>query len=300
MTALQLSLLVGALFATGVLIPISGLLPRHPALGAYLDASSGAAPSLTTSAITGPATTAEDRIGAWLQRRIGGRLHAPTLELELLRIPVHRFLGQKAMFALVGLALPTVLAAVLYVTGARIPLGFPVIGSLVLAAGLSFIPDYNVRSNAQQARDEFAFVLGSYMDLVALERRAGSSPRQALEEAAEIADSWVFHRLAEELAHSRLSGASPWDRLRVLGERYGVAELTELAHIMRIAGAESAGVYETLKQRSRALRKAHLAKELTEANATSTKRDAPMAALGVVFMLMLITPALLSILLSGL
>lgn len=69
---------------------------------------------------------------------------------------------------------------------------------------------------------------------------------------------------------------------------------------MRIAGAESAGVYETLKQRSRALRKAHLAKELTEANATSTKRDAPMAALGVVFMLMLITPALLSILLSGL
>ena len=43
-----------------------------------------------------------------------------------------------------------------------------------------------------------------------------------------------------------------------------------------------------------------LAKELTEANATSTKRDAPMAALGVVFMLMLITPALLSILLSGL
>jgi len=73
-----------------------------------------------------------------------------------------------------------------------------------------------------------------------------------------------------------------------------VNELTELAHIMRIAGNENAGVYETLKQRSKAMRKAHLARELSAANETSTKRSAPVAVLGLVFLALLVVPALLS------
>ena len=180
--------------------------------------------------------------------------------------------------------------------GVPMPIGIPVVGSLLLAVVLSFIPDYNVRDNARKARAEFTYVLGSYMDLVAMERRAGTSPRQALEDAAEVADSWVFQRLAEELTHSRLSGVAPWDRLGALGERYMVTELTELGHIMRIAGTESAGVYETLKQRSKAMRKAHLARELTAANETSTKRSAPIALLGLVFLALLVVPALLAML----
>ena len=299
MTELQLALLAGMLIAAGPVMLIARYAPRHPALGAYLDASSSSA------GVNGPSGSAvgfaaeqtfEDRLGYWLQRRIGARLNVPHAELEMLRIPPHRYFAQRAVFALVGLALPSVMAALLYVVGVRLPIGIPVVGSLVLAVGLSFIPAYNVRDNAKKARAEFTYVLGSYMDLVAMERRAGTSPRQALEDAAEVADSWVFQRVAEELTHSRLSGVPPWERLGQLGERYMVTELVELAHIMRIAGTESAGVYETLKQRSKGMRKAHLARELQAANETSTKRSAPVAVLGLVFLGLLAAPPMLAML----
>lgn len=295
MSTLQIALIAGALMAIGPVLLIARYAPRHPALGAYLDAATGPTRYEAATAET-VSDGLEDRVGYWLQRRIGSAVKTPTMELELLRIPTHRFLAQKVSFAIIGLVFPTIVTALLYVMGLRPPIAVPVIVSLALAAALSFVPEYNVRRAASRARAEFAYMLGAYMDLVALERKAGSSPRQALEQAAEVADSWVFRRLAEELAHSRLAGISPWDKLRELGERYSVTELTELAHIMKIAGAESAGVYETLKQRSRALRKAHMAKELTAANETSTRRHVPIAVLGFVFLAMMVTPALLSVL----
>jgi len=218
---------------------------------------------------------------------------------EILRSPPHRWLAQKALFALVGLLFVPVVTAVLFLVGVRLPVALPVIVSLLLAAVLSFIPDSNVRSDAKKARAEFSYVLAAYMDLVALERRAGASTRQALEEAARIGDTWVFQRIEEELARSAMSGISPWDRLRDLGERYGVVELTELGHVMKLAGAENAGVYDTLKQRAKALRKSHLALEQTQANEISTKRSMPVAVLGMVFMALLVAPALLAMLLSS-
>ena len=45
-----------------------------------------------------------------------------------------------------------------------------------------------------------------------------------------------------------------------------------------------------------AMRKAHLARELTAANETSTKRSAPIALLGLVFLALLVVPALLAML----
>ena len=52
---------------------------------------------------------------------------------------------------------------------------------------------------------------------------------------------------------------------------------------MKIAGEESASVYNTLAERSKAMRKAHLAREITTANEISTRRSIPMTLLGVVF-----------------
>lgn len=293
MTTLQLALVAGACLMIGPVVLIARYAPRHPSLAAYLESHSG---TYTPSTADGAEAqlTLEDKLGLWLQRHIGDRIQIPRAELEMLRLPPHKFLAQKALFATIGLVFPPVLAGLARLLGLPAPIGLPVIGSIALAVGLSFIPDLNARSNAGKARAEFTYVLGSYMDLVALERRAGTSPRQAMEQAAQVGDSWVFKRLSEELAHSRLSGIPPWERLRTLGERYMVPELSELGHIMRIAGSENAAVYANLQQRAKAMRKAHLALELTKANEISTKRSAPVAVLGLIFTLLLVTPAILA------
>lgn len=226
-----------------------------------------------------------------------GRL--PRRELVLLGIPMHRFFGQKAMYALVGLAFAPVATALFAAIGVRPPIAIPVAGSLLLAAGLSFLPDYNVRSDAAQARTEFRRALGAYVDLVALERLAGSGPRQAMEVAAGIGHSWVFTRIGEELVRSRWSGVPPWDALEELSDELGLPELAEVSSVLRMSGEEGAAVYTTLRARSAALRAALKNEELARANAAGERMSMPVAVLALVFLVLLATPALLRVLLSG-
>ena len=155
--------------------------------------------------------------------------------------------------------------------------------SLALAGALWFLPNLNVRDDAKRGRLEFHRALGAYVDLVALERNSGSGPRQAMEAAAGIGHSWVFHRVGEELARSRWSGQAPWDALTTLADEVGVPELADLADIMRLSGEEGAQVYATLRARSTALRTALLTNAQGKANELSERMVVPGSLLGVVF-----------------
>lgn len=296
MTSMQLAVAAGILLMTGPILLIAHYAPKHPALNAYLTAATHTPNILTETTIESDHW--EDRLGLWLQRNLGGRLGVPKDELEILRVPIHKYLTRRALYALIGVSAPTLLSVMLWLMGMALPVGIPVIGSLALGIVLSFLPDLTVRAQAKEAREEFRYVLSSYMDLVSLERRGAASPApsQAMTQAALIGDHWAFRRLGEEMAHSRLSGISPWERLKELGKIYQVPELAELGNIMKIAGQESASVYNTLAERSKAMRKAHLAREITTANEISTRRSIPMTLLGVVFMAALLIPGLLGLL----
>src|SRR3546814_17692470 len=91
--------------------------------------------------------------------------------------------------------------------------------------------DLNAVDDAKRARVEFARALGAYIDLVALERHNGSGVRQAMESAAEVADSWVFRRLSEELGRSRWSGLPPWDALHALAEELEIGRASCRARV---------------------------------------------------------------------
>ena len=115
-----------------------------------------------------------------------------------------------------------------------------------------------------------------------------------MELAAEVGDSWVFHRIGEELARSRWSGLAPWDALTALSDELGLPELDDLADIMRLS-KEGSRVYSNLRARSGALRSAMLNEELAKANATGERMSMPMSLLGVVFMAILVAPQLLRV-----
>ncbi len=221
----------------------------------------------------------------------GARL--PTRELALLRVSLPRYYGEKVTFALLGLVFPGLLVGAVGLFGFALPVVIPVVASLVLAGLLWFVPNLNVRDDAKKGRLEFNRALGAYVDLVALERNAGSGPRQAMEVAAGIGHSWVFTRIGEELARSRWSGEPPWDALTGLADELGVPELADLADIMRLSGEEGAQVYATLRARSSAMRTAILTGEQGKANEVSERMVVPGSLLGVVFIALLLTPALL-------
>ena len=97
----------------------------------------------------------------------------------------------------------------------------------------------------------------------------------------------------EELARTRWSGLPPWDALHALADELGLPELDDLADIMRLSGEEGAQVYTNLRARSAAMRTAMLNDEMAKANAVGERMSIPGCLLGVIFMALLVAPALL-------
>ena len=295
-TGLQLALLGGVLLGGGLAGLVWRLVPVYPHPGDVLDRLAPDAVRTSTASTDQPSDDSlTDRLGRWgmklLPRSVWGT--PPRQELGLLRIPLARFYGDKLLYALVGLMIPPFLSTLFAVLGWRLPIVLPVGATLAMAVGMFFLPDYNVRDDAKKARVEFDRALGALTDLVALERNAGSGARQAMEVASSVGDSWVFRRLNEELALSAWTGEPPWDALKRLSGELGLPELGDVADMMRLGGEEGAQIYGQLRARSSSMRAAMLNDELAQANAVGEKMSIPMSLLGMVFLAILIAPALL-------
>lgn len=297
-TTAQLVIASGALVGLGVALLIWRLVPAEPDLRDALDRLSPNHSRRTPATASTAAADTTERLGLWGIKTLPAGMWArtPTRELAVLRKPLSRFYGEKIFYALLGLVIPPLLTMLFNTFDAGLPLFVPVFASIALAAVMFLLPDYNARDDARRARAEFSRALGAYIDLVALERHNGAGPRQAMEAAATIGDSWVFTRLSEELARTRWSGLTPWEALRSLADELGLPELDDLADIMRLSGEEGAQVYASLRARSAAMRTALLNTEKARANEVAERMTIPMSLLGVIFLAILVTPALLRVL----
>lgn len=293
-TGLQLMLLAGALVGSGVALVGWWLVPAQPDAVDAIAHLSRRRPLRPVIPAAGDPDDLQQRLGLLALRLLPTVVWAktPQRELALLRKPVAEFYGEKVVFALVPLVGVPILSAIVSMV-VTLPWPVPVLASLALAGGLWFLPNLFVIEDAKIAREDFNRELAAYIDLVAMERGNGSGPRQAMEVAARLGDTWVFQRVNEELARSRWSGEPPWDALQALAENLGLPELDELADIMRLSGEEGAQVYAALRARSTALRNALLNTELAQAHEANERMSMPASLLGVVFLIILIGPALM-------
>lgn len=293
MTSLQLLMIAGMLVMSGVAVLVWWASPAEP------DLSHALARLSPHRAIATPAITAADgdlgqQVGLWAIRHLpSGWVRVPAQDLAVLRKSVASFYGDKFAFAgLAALAVP--LLVWMFSWSIQFPVTVPVGVTLAGVALGWFVPDLNVGQDAAKARTEFSRALGAYTDLVALERHGGASgSRQAMELAAEVGDGWPFRRISEELARSRFSGQQPWDALHHLAEDLGMPDLNDLADIMRLCGEQGAQVYDTLRARATASRNALLTADQTEANDVGERMFIPASLTAVVFMAILLVPAIL-------
>lgn len=295
MTAIVLA---GMLAGLGVAVLAVWLSPAQPELASAMERldPATATPVRPADPVRSDLAT---RLGVWVQRRVPARwVRVPSSDLAVLRISRAQFLGKKALLLVIGLAFPALFTVVLGALGLHLPVVLPVIAGPLLGVVLSMAPDVEAQRNAAAARIQFARELTAYTDLVALEKNAGSGTSQALEEAAKVGDSWVFARLREELAQARWSGQPAWDALRGLADELGVPSLHDLADITRLSGEEGTAIYDALRARAAASRNALLAADHTEANRASETLSFPIAAVALIFLAILIAPALLRIGLS--
>ena len=290
MNGLQHAIASGTLVGAGLWLLALRLAPVRPDLAQTL-----AMLSPMTSTEREPESHGWEAVGAWGLAKIPDKIRPiPAKDLALLGMTPAGFMARKLVHALVGLVAPGVLGAASILLGMSVPWVVPAIFSLV-AAGLCFLlPDLQVRAKAVGARREFYRTLACFVDLVALERSCGSGTRQALDTAAAIGDSWVFHRLRECLDRGTWAGLAVWDGLRELADSLDLPELSDVADIIRLSGAEGAGIHRILRAKARGIRESILTSELTRLNEANERMSMPVSVLGVIFLAILIGPALLS------
>ncbi|KIR66664.1 MULTISPECIES: type II secretion system F family protein [Micromonospora] len=262
---LTLAVVGGAAVGLGLFLVVREALPAAPALGPALR-------RLHQPPGTGRATTGRgpDWIGGFARW-----LRPPHRQLALLDRTPEQYALSLLLSALVGLATPTFLGAVLFLGGVSVPLAVPLLGSLGMAFVAALIAHRSVLTRADAARDEFRQAVCTYLDLVALQLSAAHGPVQALERAATVCDGWVFDRIRESLRIAQMQMHSPWDELRELADRIGIPELGDVGAIMRSSGSEGAQVHDTLRSRADSLRDQIRTDNLARAEAITSRLDIP-------------------------
>ncbi|GAA4708061.1 hypothetical protein APR04_003893 [Promicromonospora umidemergens] len=298
MTGLAGAVIVGGLLALG--LTLLGIYFFAPARVDPVKALAALAPSRTMipSVRVQPAPQdGVERLGTWAMRNVPDTvwLRTPVKELNLLGRSLTRFYGERIVFAAYGLAIAPLAVWVVGLFGLELPPVVSVAGAVFLAVVMFFVPNYNAIDDAKKMRTELRREVATYVEAVAFERAGGSGVRQAMEHAAAAGDHWVWARISQELTQSRTSGQSPWDALEALGDELTLPELANVAHVLRLAGEEGTAVAASLQAQRTALRAALVTDDLAAANAANERMDIPRSLLGVVFLALLMAPAVLRI-----
>lgn len=200
-----------------------------------------------------------------------------------------------AVGALVGVVVLTALGSVAAPSlGGAMPLWTGLFAALVGAVG----PTLVVRSRAESLRRHFRHVVGSFLDLVAMNLAGGRGVPEALQSAAGVSPGWAMGRIRECLENARLQGTTPWSALGTLGDDIGVDELKDLSAALALVADDGAKIRQSLASRATSLRRRELADSEGRAQARSQSMLVAQMLLALGFLVFLIYPALVRVLAS--
>jgi len=241
----------------------------------------------------------EARVGAMLaeQPNLIARIQVPETDLAIMEMTANQFYGRKVKYAGLGLLLGLLLTTLFAMLVSPVSLPMQLLIAVGAAVGLWFIANRDLHDKAARRRKQFTQILTSYIELVALSRRAGNSTRGALFNAAQVGPSWVFVWLQEELDKADLNGTPVGQALGDLSRRIDVKALTELADIMELS--KDGNVYESLRARAQSSRAAILYEEKAEANSAVERLAIPLSVMVVIYMIGIGTPALMTFMSTG-
>jgi tight adherence protein C len=256
------AVLAGALAGAGLFLFLLALLPRRASLARQV--ATFDRPHLP------PLRAGDGQRGGRVRWRLGRALAAfcaeqgwefPSLRanLSIAGRSFENFLATKLLLGLFGLLLGPLLLALFGLAGVRIPVVIPVWLGLAVGGAFFFLPDLEVKQQADARRRDFRHAIGAFLDLVSMNLSGGRGVPEALMAASEIGSGWALWRLRDALANARITGQTPWQALGALGEEVRVDELRDLAAALGLVADDGAKVRESLTARAASLRRRELA-----------------------------------------
>ncbi|GAA3620165.1 type II secretion system F family protein [Kineosporia mesophila] len=307
-------ILAGALAGTGLLLLVIALsrpamrgagapatlaamdAERQKLLAQGLASDSSAQRAVRDRAVSGRTSS----IGRFLRQQLElSGVHLPAglrSDLSLIDRTIESHLAYSLLGAALGAVLPFLFGGLLVGLIGGLPVATPVFLALSGVVVGSLLPTIQASQRATVRRRDFRHVVGSFLDLVALNLSGGRGIPEALNSAASVSDGWAMVRLRDTLAIARLQGVTPWAALSRLGEETAISELSDLGAALELVADDGAKVRESLAARAASMRRREMADTEGRAQARSQSMLIAQLLLAVGFLIFLIYPAIVRVL----
>lgn len=298
---MTLVMISGGLVGLGILLLVVVLAPPRASPAAALarldeDRTRIRRGEMTSSAVrTG---TREERMSAAgtrvrdLLQSIGIEMGGLRSDLSILGRTLEGHLATSVLTGVGGFFLVIFLDVVI---GFNAPGLQGMLGGFVVGVLGLLVPTLIVKSEAEEKRADFRHVVGSFLDLVAMNLSGGRGVPEALQSAAAISSSWGMVRIRDALLTARLHGVTPWAALGELGEELRIEELRDLAAALALVAEDGAKVRESLAARASSMRRRELAEAEGKAGEQSQSMLVAQLVLALGFLIFLLYPAVIGV-----
>jgi len=279
----------------GVLLAISGWLEPAPSLSrvvAHLQRRPD--PPERSDAIAGVGGRAGRVVRPLVDAvRRHPRLLPSDAELALVGRPLDQHVVWLVLSSVVGFVLPTLLLSLLQSAevvglGWYAPLAVAVLGA---AVGPYVVHTATV-DEAQRVRADLRYQVSAYLDVVTMLLAGNTGYEGALDQAARAGDGRLFAELRRRMRDAGARGISLTEALRNTGVDLGLDELEQVAATAALSAAEGAPVARTLAAKCATLRSALATEQESEARLRTSRLTTPIVGMALIFMALVIYPAL--------
>ena len=292
MSGVGLLVVLTAIGVGGLLLAVSGWLQPAPPLSRVI---------ADLQRQPGPARARDDR-GRHADRLAGPlvdvlrrtpRLVPSDADLALIGRPIEQHALWLVLSCFAGFALPLVTVAALQSVGV---VGLGWYAPLLLAlAGVVLGPvlvHTAAVEDAARVRADLRYQVSAYLDVVTMLLAGNTGYEGALEQASRAGDGRLFVELRRRMRESGARGVSLTDALRRTGVELGLDELEQVAATAALSAAEGAPVARTLAAKCATLRSALATEQEAEARLRTSRLTTPIVGMALIFMALVIYPAL--------
>lgn len=280
-----------ALFVGSGWLIVSGWRQPRPALRVALGRLHASA--ITTSGREGRSTWARwtGWVGGSDRARRAGDDWAPSLRLIGQTPETH--LGLLAVTSLVGFVMPAAVAIALRSTDVvSLSAAAPAAVSLAAAVLTPAIVHADAMSRADDVRIDVRYQLSAYLDMVTMLLAGNMGHEGALQQAARTGDGLLFHQLRRRMREVGATGQSLVEALSLVATDFDLVELEQVAATTSLSAAQGAPVSRTLAAKCATLRNTIAAEQEAAARVRTDKVTPPLVGMALLFMALIIYPAL--------
>jgi tight adherence protein C len=290
MSPVNVMVIAGGMVGFGGWLAYTGWVPTRPSLDVALGRL-----GQTPVAIDPERTDSVDvRLGR-LARKVGivERALGPMRpDLRLLHRSPEEQAAIIVTYTVLGVLFAPVVGTGAWLVGVRFPTAIPMWLSLAGGIGGAVLALRSIKPLATKRRRDFAMALSGFCDVCVMSLSSGRGVESSLEIAAQSGSGWPYVELQSALRSGYVRGETPWAALARLATEADLADLTELAAAISLAGDQGAAVRETLESKAKAIRERRTSDSERAAAATTERMGIPATLLLFGFVAFLGFPAI--------